>query len=387
MDDRSRRFPPLDSLRAAPARLLILFGVLLIVADLLGPNPFIDADYLSLEIEVALGLTAIVVAMAERLSDEQRSRFRSAVLAMLLSVAVAGVAAEAATRWVFRDVTASADGGGYFSRHRSRGDHFNDHGFRERQFSMARPPGVYRVAVIGDSFTFGNGLDMQERYTDVLNRWLGDRFEILNFGSPGHNTPHHLDTLRGRVLRASPNFVLLQWFVNDIEGHDLSGRPQPAFLIPHPELHRWLNRHSALYTVANLRWAEIQIMLGWVPSYADYLEQLAGDSRSFAAHEEAQLLHEFVQTTRAAGADVAILLFPDPGQDLGRNYPFAFLHERVLAVCRQEAIPCVDLRQDLALVKDRRTLWVSPFDHHPSAKANEIAALRILDRLQNRWTQ
>lgn len=387
MNDEAERFTPLDALPAARKRLLTLFGVLLIVSDLLGSNPFINPDYLSLEIEVALGLTAIFLAMADRVPEARRSRVRNAMIVSMLSVAVAGVSAEAATRWIFRSVTASADGGGYFSRRDASSVLLNEHGFRERSYATPKPPGKYRIAVIGDSFTFGNGLDPRERYTNVLDTWLPDQYEVLNFGIPGNNTPHHLDTLRARVLPAQPDFVLLQWFVNDIEGNDLSGRPRTLPLVPVPGLHRWLNANSAIYTVANMRWAELQIAMGMAPSYADYLKARAEDANSMDARRESRLLHEIIDTAQRAGVKIAILLFPDPGQDLGPEYPFAFLHERVLGVCRQEAVPCIDLRGDLAIVKDRRALWVSPFDHHPSAKANEIAALKILDRLQNHWTK
>jgi hypothetical protein len=375
-------------MHTAAARLLILLGLLLILSDLVGPNPFVNADYLSLEIEIALGLTAIVVALAGRVSQPQRSKLRNALIVSLLSFATAGVSAEAAARWMFRHVTASADGGGYFSRHASLGDaQYNERGFRERNFSNDKPPGVYRIAVIGDSFTHGNGLDASQRYTNLMDRWLPDRFEVLNFGLAGSNTPQHLDNLRASVLPAHPDFVLLQWFVNDIEGTDLSPRPHTWPLIPLADLHRWLNANSALYTIANMRWAEAQIMLGWAPSYPDYIKARAADAGGPDARRDAALLHEMVDATRRSGAGMAIVLFPDPGQDLGPAYPFAFLHERVMAVCRQEAIPCIDLRNDFAAVKDRRALWVSPFDHHPSAKANEVAALRILDRLQRSWTK
>lgn len=381
------RYLSLHGLPTARKIMLLLFGVLLIVSDLLGPNPFVSPEYLSLDIEIALALTAIFWAFADRSTDDQRSRLRNALIAMVLAVALAGVSAEAAARWVFRDVTTSADGGGYFSRRWTGQVLVNEQGFRGRSFATPKPAGVYRIAVIGDSFTFGNGLEARDRYTDVLDKWLPDDFEVLNFGIPGNNTPQHLQVLRDRVLQAQPDFVLLQWFVNDIEGDDVSGRPRTVPLMPLPAWHRWLNANSALYTIANMRWAEMQIAMGMAPSYPDYLKARAADANSADAQRESKLLHQIVDTAQRAGVKIGIVLFPDPGQDLGAEYPFAFLHERVLAVCRQEAIPCIDLRADLATVKDRRALWVSPFDHHPSAKANEIAALKILERLQNRWVK
>jgi hypothetical protein len=36
-------------------------------------------------------------------------------------------------------------------------------------------------------------------------------------------------------------------------------------------------------------------------------------------------------------------------------------------------------------VKDRRALWVNPLDHHPSAQANMIAAVTILNAFGETW--
>jgi len=92
-----------------------------------------------------------------------------------------------------------------------------------------------------------------------------------------------------------------------------------------------------------------------------------------------------VDAARREGAGFGMVLFPDAGFDLDARYPFAYLHERVADACREEKIPCLDLREDFAKVKDRRMLWVNALDHHPSAKANEIAAIEILRVFEPYW--
>ncbi len=364
--------------------LLLVFGTLLILADLL-PNVGFESEALSFGIELVMGVTFLTFALRDRLDDRQRASLRSGLMVMTVALVVATAGAEGATRWVFRHVTTSADSGSFFSRRWVNHVGFNRHGFRERDFAIEKAQGAYRVAIIGDSLTFGNGLPAEKRYSDLMNAWLPDRFEVLNFAIPGDNTPQHLETLRSRVLPVRPDFVLLQWFVNDIEGDDLSRRPRPALLVPHPGLHRWLNRHSALYVIANLRWAQIQIALGWYPSYADYLKTRAGDPRSPDARRDAMQLRDIVGVARRHGIEIGIVLFPDTGASLDANYPYEFLHERVLGICREEGLHCLDLRRDFARVKDRRALWVSPFDHHPSARANEMAAVRILEVFEKDW--
>ncbi len=114
-------------------------------------------------------------------------------------------------------------------------------------------------------------------------------------------------------------------------------------------------------------------------SYADYLKGRAGDPQSADARRDAETLKTIIDEVRSQGRAIGIVLFPDPGPDLGDSYPFAYLHDHVMNVCRETNVPCLDLRKDFAAIPDRRSLWVSPFDHHPSARANEIAAVKILE--------
>jgi hypothetical protein len=338
---------------------------------------------------MVVGLVALAISIRLRLSDAAFRAGRNRIILLAASCALTALAAEAATRFLFRNVTTGSDNGGFFSLRWARGGHVqtNGLGFRERSFSMEKPAGTYRVAVLGDSFTFGNGLEVDERYTERLQAWLPQGYEVLNFGAPGANTPQHLHTLRSRVLPADPDFVLLQWFVNDIEGDSVEGRPAIRPLLPTRTAHNWLQAHSALYTVANMRWGEMQVASGMAGSYADYLKARAGDPQSADARRDAETLKKIIGEVRSQRRAIGIVLFPDPGPDLGESYPFAFLHDHVINVCRESDVPCLDLRKDFAAIPDRRSLWVSPFDHHPSARANEIAAVRILEVFRPHWSK
>ncbi len=114
---------------------------------------------------------------------------------------------------------------------------------------------------------------------------------------------------------------------------------------------------------------------------------MAGDAASADARRDAGQLREIIDTARRHNIGIGIVLFPDTGPALDATYPFEFLHERVLTICQEEGIRCLDLRRDFANVKDRRSLWVSPLDHHPSARANEIAAVKILEVFQSHWVK
>src|SRR5262245_41844844 len=52
----------------------------------------------------------------------------------------------------------------------------NRFGFRERDFVTPKPAGVFRIMVLGDSLTWGAGLAPEERYTNLLEKSLSEKF-------------------------------------------------------------------------------------------------------------------------------------------------------------------------------------------------------------------
>ena len=96
----------------------------------------------------------------------------------------------------------------------------NAHGFRERDFESPKPPGVYRVMVLGDSLTWGVGLAVEERFTaiaeDLLNRAsAGATFEVLNFGLTGNPTVVERDILEAYRDLVEPDLVVVGFSSND----------------------------------------------------------------------------------------------------------------------------------------------------------------------------
>ena len=378
------------SLRALPAGrslVLIAMATLLAAADWLPENRYVDPDTSEFALSLGLGLLAIFLTLREQLTAATVARWRNRALLCVMTVAISIAAAEPMTRVLFRDITTSSDNGGFFTQRwfRTGAVHVNSSGFRGREFSAVKPAGLYRIAVVGDSFTFGNGVRQEDRYSDLLQARLPSHFEVLNFGTPGANTPEHRSLVEHLLPAIHPDFVLLQWYVNDMEDDDTVGRPTFRPLMPVRALHRWLNDASALYTVANMKWAEAQVAFGMSTSYSEYLHHRLGDPNSHDSQLDRHLLLDLIARCRLAGIPLGIVLFPDTAGALGADYPFAYLHERVLEICQTQNLTCLDLQHDFSLVKDHRRLWASRLDHHPSALANEIAAVRIFETYSKEW--
>lgn len=98
----------------------------------------------------------------------------------------------------------------------------NKYGFRERDFDVVKPTGVCRIMVLGDSFTWGAGFAVQERYTNVLEEHLKSKYpraniEVFNFGTPGGSTTKQRNILRKYKNLVKPDLIVVGFCLNDTQ--------------------------------------------------------------------------------------------------------------------------------------------------------------------------
>lgn len=107
----------------------------------------------------------------------------------------------------------------------------NRGGWRDREIGTVKPPGITRIAVLGDSFTWGINVRVEKSYPRVLGDLLGAEYEVLSFGMPGYSTDQELIVLRSDALRFDPDIVILGLYLNDVYGNaNISfGYPKPRF--------------------------------------------------------------------------------------------------------------------------------------------------------------
>ena len=301
----------------------------------------------------------------------------------LLVLACLLVACEYALRFWYRNVRSSGNAGDYFAQARHPQISTNRFGYRDRELGP-KDPQRYRIAVIGDSFTWGQGVEASERFTNLLEGSLGSRYEVLNLGMPGHDMPQHLEVL-DQVLTIQPDFVLLQLFINDFETADMQ-RPHPRPLISESAAEGW-GRSSVLYDLANGGWATIQERTGLADSYVHYLDRNLRDPNAPNARIAFGMLRQFLEKAKAGGVPAGLVLFPmtDAMGPNGSNYPVGFIHERVRQIAAEARVPYLDLLPAFSTYADPKSLWVSPFDAHPNAIAHKRAADEILRRFGEIW--
>jgi lysophospholipase L1-like esterase len=158
----------------------------------------------------------------------------AALLACELLLRVLGYSAPAWYRpdrelgWALRPGVA-----GWFTREGRAFVEINSAGLRDREHSVSKPADVYRIAVLGDSYSEAMQVGLDQTYWALLPGRLescgfqpGRRIEVLNFGVSGYGTAQAYLMLQTRALRYRPDLVLLQ-FTN---GNDVSDN---AFELTH----------------------------------------------------------------------------------------------------------------------------------------------------------
>lgn len=96
----------------------------------------------------------------------------------------------------------------------------NDKGVRaDTNIPYAKPIGVKRIVILGDSFGMGYGVNLEDTITEVLRNKLesktNERYEIINLSVSGFGTAEQLIMLQNEGIKYAPDIVLSTWHQTD----------------------------------------------------------------------------------------------------------------------------------------------------------------------------
>jgi HEAT repeat protein len=233
---------------------------------------------------------------------------------------------------------------------------FNGDGLRDRTRPREKTEGLWRVAVLGDSVTLGDGIRPHQAYPQRLEARLraqGQRVEVMNVALWGWSTRQQRTAWQKIAREYHPDQVILAICLNDIaELHNNLARP-PRWLIR-------LHESSALVRLlvdAGGREIEDVERLFETP---DAPQVRAALDRFF---EEVRALRKEVEVD---GATFSAVVFPFRFQ-LEEDGPEPVAQERIAAFCEAEGIPCLDL---LPTLQRAGITSFSDYDHlSPSGSA------------------
>jgi lysophospholipase L1-like esterase len=242
----------------------------------------------------------------------------------------------------------------------------NSRGFRDGEFALPKPVGETRVLALGDSFTFGNGVAVEDTWVQQLEGLLAAELgavEVVNggFATGDHQPGGYVAWLASDGLALDPDLVVVGLCLNDLGD-------VPMALVPPAVAEPWLGGASTLLV---------------------HLQQMRAD-RAFerAALPDARLLLEiapepWLATQRGLvglrdlcnerGVAFAVAVFPmlerlEPGR-----YPFQGLHDAVAEFAARESIALVDTLPAF-MGRDAHALWAHPTDQHPSPQGHALIA-------------
>lgn len=267
----------------------------------------------------------------------------------------------------------------------------NSQGIRDHEVPEVAPPGTTRVLALGDSQTFGNGIDLADTWPKQLERQLNARradrsSEVLNCGIPGTDTWQHEIVLRRLLGAYHPTLAVVAVYPNDVSK---AFRPDPSYALPTNTLAKRLGycfKSSAVITVALQGARGLRAALS--PG-ADVSRERAivGGGHDPLVDEGWQQIEKSLGAMKRecdeAGARLVVLVIPRRDEVMGIEKSRAF-DERVRTIADHAGIPCVVPLDALAdeYRRSRQAMFIA-WDGHNSGIANRVIAQQLAAALDS----
>jgi lysophospholipase L1-like esterase len=244
----------------------------------------------------------------------------------------------------------------------------NSRGLRDREIAYERTPGTLRILMLGDSFTEGWGVPVEQTWSKRIERLYAQRgisAEVINAGVGNYNTVMEVSWFLAEGRKYRPDIVVLNVTFNDAEpvpAHDnvklLPGLCEACVFLS--------GRTDTLLREAALR-----------PDWKTYyLGLYDAHSRGWIAARAA--IQRLAEEARAG--NVAVLVSSIPELHELSPYPLQSITAKVEEAARQSGAEFIDMLPVLQ-GQPPRSLWVSPADPHPNAHANALIADALFAKL------
>ncbi len=256
--------------------------------------------------------------------------------------------------------------------------------FRGPRVSPEKPPGTLRIACIGDSHTFGDGVPNGATWPDHLRRLQGDDVEVINAGVNAYDTMQEVLWYERFVESWDPDAVILAYFPNDVAARGIGGE------VHTDQLAIWTDPRQT----------------GWIQKLrehskaADVICDRIYSSRSLGARQLAWNDRYNADDPGWQRARRALLRLRDRCADQGRElyvalFPYlvkegdVFVSSDALTIvsafCQENGIPCFDgepaLLKELKEGAEAHNLRVAKSDFHANGRAYGAFSRALADWL------
>lgn len=230
----------------------------------------------------------------------------------------------------------------------------------------------YRVAVVGDSVTFGEGVrEASDTFAKILEdslnrRQTGARVRVFNFGASAYSVRVMEATLRRRMLAVEPNLVLLAIIPADF---NLTRTPgvDPYGYLSDDKLSGFLSRDSRARLVLR-KLHSLYLLRDVIYPLLDKSTKAEDVIAAGGVPESYTFVKAFSEDAERSGVDCRVVLLPSQGAG------FRPVAERLKA----DGLSFVDL----SALSDEFTpeqFRASRFDRHPSAAVHRRIGEALAD--------
>lgn len=115
----------------------------------------------------------------------------------------------------------------------------NGKGYRGREYPETKFKEIRKIAVFGDSITFGYGVEENDSYPAMLQKLLGNRCQVINRGVAGYGVDQEYLLFKRNLLMQKPDLVIVGFSGGDIYDSTCSTRfgiPKPYFTLQNGQL-------------------------------------------------------------------------------------------------------------------------------------------------------
>lgn len=259
-------------------------------------------------------------------------------------------------------------------------------GLRGPEYERSVPTGTRRILAIGDSQTFGNGLDLADTWPSRLEKLLAGespdrRWEVVNAGISATDTWQHAEWLREISQRIEFDVAILGFYVNDVTPRYVT---PPARELTNTLSKRvgYILKRSALFTMAWQVWKMRSTGSSVIDHERHILTGEPDDAVTRGWEEVERSLEAMERDCRALGVPLLLVVIPRRDQvdetEVGTAY-----NTRIRAIGDRLGIPVADALEPLreAFARDGRRLFI-PWDGHNTGLANEVIARTILEQFR-----
>ncbi|MDM8553145.1 SGNH/GDSL hydrolase family protein [Desulfococcaceae bacterium HSG7] len=264
-----------------------------------------------------------------------------------------------------------------------KGKRFYRHQYSRNRFYSDDQDGSFRIAIIGDSFAYGDGVEPYDSFAYRMDAWLNNDHAnrpvtIELYPACGYSTYQEIPMLKDVLNNKKPDLVILSMCLNDTEDHTRSQelRNMTAKMTPVPPV-GWmqaLTDHSLFSMWLYRRWQITRTR----PFFFQYYRKIYNPQYS-GWRKFVNAAHQFKMLCDAAQTPLIVVIFPFFSNDLRvGQYPFTYCHDALNKIWNQEQVIVLDLYKTYMNMSPLRLQALPGMDSHPSEIAHSVAAKAII---------